>query len=196
MTGWLPITIVTAIVSPSARPSPKITDPIMPIRALRSTPIRSISQRVAPSASTASRWFTGTARITSLLIELITGKIMIARITLAVNIPTPKFGATKRPVQPRYFSNTGPTWSRIIGTSTKIPHSPYTTLGIAASNSVKNEIGPCNIFGQTSSRKIDTASASGTAITTASSDDSTVPYTNGSAPNSPETGSHILLAKN
>ena len=31
--GLLPITIVTAIVSPSARPKPSITAPMMPVRA-------------------------------------------------------------------------------------------------------------------------------------------------------------------
>jgi hypothetical protein len=46
----LPITCVTAIASPSARPTPRITAPTIPGRAIGSTVIRTISQRVAPSA--------------------------------------------------------------------------------------------------------------------------------------------------
>src|SRR6266540_1176088 len=50
----LPMTIVTAIVSPKARPSPMKLAPTMPERDRGSTAILSISQRVAPSASAAS----------------------------------------------------------------------------------------------------------------------------------------------
>ena len=38
ITAWFPIVIATAIVSPSARPSPRMTAPTIPMRALRSTP--------------------------------------------------------------------------------------------------------------------------------------------------------------
>ena len=55
------MTIVTAIVSPSARPSPRIMPPMMPERAYGSTASQIISQRVAPSASAASRCERGTA---------------------------------------------------------------------------------------------------------------------------------------
>ena len=40
--------MVTAMVSPRARPSPRMIPPRIPARALRSTPTRIISQRVAP----------------------------------------------------------------------------------------------------------------------------------------------------
>src|ERR1039458_4920381 len=40
--------MATAMVSPSARPRPRITAPTMPMRAFLSTPMRIISQRVAP----------------------------------------------------------------------------------------------------------------------------------------------------
>src|SRR5580704_12302851 len=53
--GLFPMTMVTAIVSPRARPKPRMMPPMMPARALRSTPTQIISQRVAPSASAASR---------------------------------------------------------------------------------------------------------------------------------------------
>jgi hypothetical protein len=89
ISGRLPITIVTAIVSPSALPKPRITPPTMPARALRSTPMRIISQRVAPSASTASRWCCGTTCNTSRVIDEIMGMIMIARMIPAPSIPIP-----------------------------------------------------------------------------------------------------------
>ena len=91
ISGWLPMTMVTAIVSPSARPRPSMMAPTMPMRELRRTPMRIISQRVAPSASTASRWLLGTAVMMSRVSEEMMGRIMMARMMLAVSRPTPKF---------------------------------------------------------------------------------------------------------
>ena len=54
MSAAFPMTIVTAIVSPIARPRPSIAAPEMPAREYGSTAILIISQRVAPSASAAS----------------------------------------------------------------------------------------------------------------------------------------------
>ena len=62
---------------------------MIPVRALRSTPMRIISQRVAPSASTPSRCSCGTALITSRVIDAIIGTIMIARIMPAASMPMP-----------------------------------------------------------------------------------------------------------
>ena len=64
--------------------------PTMPMRELRSTPMRIISQRVAPRASTPSRWLFGTAVMMSRVSEEMMGRIMIARMMLAVSSPTPK----------------------------------------------------------------------------------------------------------
>ena len=74
----MPIRIVTAIVSPIARPRPSIAPPTIPERQYGSTAMRIISQRVAPSASAASLWSAGTVAITSRLIALTIGRIMIA----------------------------------------------------------------------------------------------------------------------
>ena len=89
MSARLPITIVTAIVSPSARPKPRITAPKIPARELLRTAIFIISHWVQPRPSAASRCEWGMARKTSREIEEIVGMIMIARITPAVSIPTP-----------------------------------------------------------------------------------------------------------
>src|SRR5919206_1085294 len=74
--GRLPITIVTAIVSPSARPKPRITAPAIPGAPFTST-TRIISHLVAPRASAASRCEPGTAASTSRTTAEIIGVNMI-----------------------------------------------------------------------------------------------------------------------
>ena len=76
--------MVTASVSPSARPRPRIEADTTPLRPNGSTEVRIISQRVAPSASAASTWSRGTCRNTSREIEEMIGRIMIARMMPAV----------------------------------------------------------------------------------------------------------------
>src|SRR5215469_15886046 len=67
---------------------------------------------------------------------------------------------------------------------------------MAASNSVRKEIGARSGRGQSSVRKTATPSANGTAMHKASRDVARVPKMKGSAPKSPETGSHADLVKN
>ena len=62
---------------------------MIPARALRNTPTRIISQRVAPNANAASRWCCGTTINTSRVIEQIIGTIMIARIIPAASMLIP-----------------------------------------------------------------------------------------------------------
>ena len=78
----------------------------------------------------------------------------------------------------------------------KIPHSPYTTLGMAARRSTKNATGCRSQRGAYSDRKIDTPSASGVAMTSARIDVTIVPKIAGAAPNWPRTGSHSLDVRN
>ena len=78
------MTIVTAIVSPIARPRPSIAAPEMPAREYGSTAMRIISQRVAPSASAASLSCGGTVAMTSREMAETIGRIMIARISPAM----------------------------------------------------------------------------------------------------------------
>ena len=63
--------------------------PMIPARALRSTPTRIISQRVAPRASAASRWCCGTTISTSRVIEEMMGMIMMARMIPAASMLMP-----------------------------------------------------------------------------------------------------------
>ena len=118
------MSMVTAIVSPSARPKPRITAPKIPVRALRKTAIRNISQRVAPSAKTASFWFCGTAAITSRVMEVTMGITMMARINPAASMPIPYAGPSKSPVQRKCAARNGSTRRERSGARTKIPHSP------------------------------------------------------------------------
>jgi len=73
------MTMATAMVSPSARPRPRMMAPTMPMRALRSTPMRIISSawRRAP-APLALRVRHGI--MTSRVSEEMMGRIMTARI--------------------------------------------------------------------------------------------------------------------
>ena len=80
------------MVSPSARPNPKMIAPITPEIPYGKTAILTISQRVAPSASAASRWVCGTTRKTSVQTEEIYGTTMIARMTPAESILTETWG--------------------------------------------------------------------------------------------------------
>ncbi len=55
MRAALPVTIMTAMVSPMARPMPSMTAVTMPERAAGTTTRQMVCQRVAPMASEASR---------------------------------------------------------------------------------------------------------------------------------------------
>ena len=61
MVGVLPMTMVTATVSPRARAKARNIEPMMPARANGTTTFQVDSQRVEPSARAASRWSRGTA---------------------------------------------------------------------------------------------------------------------------------------
>ena len=84
-----PITCVTAIASPTARPRPRISAAAMPPRAYGKTTPRTISQRVVPSASAPSFSSRGTPRKSSREMLETIGRIMIVRTTIAVKTLEP-----------------------------------------------------------------------------------------------------------
>ena len=131
--------MVTAIVSPSARPNPRMTAPMRPVRPYGSTARRIISQRVAPSAYAASRWLCGTARITSLDTDEMIGRSMIARITPPASSPIPYAGPLNSGSRPNAPASAGSTTRRSQGAITKTPHRPRMTLGMDARSSMTNE---------------------------------------------------------
>lgn len=65
------------------------------------------------------------------------GKIIIVNTIAAGNIPGPVSGVLKIGSQPKTELSHPPIGLR-MGITTKIPHKPYTTLGIAAKSSIKN----------------------------------------------------------
>ena len=84
-----PITCVTAIASPIARPRPRISAAAIPPRAYGNTTPRTISQRVVPSASAPSFSSRGTPRKSSRLMLEMIGRIMIVSTTIAVKMLEP-----------------------------------------------------------------------------------------------------------
>jgi len=76
---------------------------------------------------------------------------------------------------------------------TKMPQSPRITLGTAASSSMKSVRAWRNHCGANSVRQTAVAMLSGTAITSAMTEETTVPKINGNAPNCSLTGSQSVL---
>src|SRR5690349_2050053 len=101
--------------------------------------------------------------------EVINGSTMIARISDAARMSLPFGGASNRKnFDRRGFSLIGvSTCFTSHGERTKIPQRPYTTLGIAASSSIRNETGVRIQRGANSARKIAAPTPIGTAMTRA-----------------------------
>ena len=114
----MPETIITAIASPIARPTPSTTAAAIPLFAAGTDTLKYVSIGVAPSASDASSYSGGTASSAVSETLIIDGRIIIARTIIAA----------KR-LAPSAILNV----SLTHGTSTSIPTRPYTTDGIPAS---------------------------------------------------------------
>jgi hypothetical protein len=117
--------IVTAIVSPSARPSPSIEPLITADLPNGSTAIRIISQRVAPNARAPSSSLRGVCEKTSRDTAETTGRIITASTTPAVSIvrPVTDAGPLKNGIQLR-FPTSQSRMGTIAGPRTKIPQRP------------------------------------------------------------------------
>ena len=106
--GVLPMTICTAIVSPTARASPRMTAVKIPGSAVGISTCQIVCQRVAPRATDASSREAGTERSASSEMLITVGRIMIPRINPAANRPNPipSFNSSRRngtsTVRPRY----------------------------------------------------------------------------------------------
>jgi hypothetical protein len=88
----LPITIVTAIVSPAARARPSMTAPNRPLRLYLSISLQ-LCHQVAPSATVPSTCARGTPASTSRLMAVMMGTIMTARISPPLNMSRPVSGS-------------------------------------------------------------------------------------------------------
>ena len=117
--------IATAIVSPSARPSPSIEPLITADLPNGSTAIRIISQRVAPSAIAPSSSRRGVCAKTSRATAETIGRIITASTTPTTSIvrPVAEAGPAKSGMKPRW-SSSHPQARTAAGPRTKIPQSP------------------------------------------------------------------------
>src|ERR1700681_2264381 len=98
--------------------------------------------------------------------------------------------------KPRYRCKNGSTVLPRNGANTKRPHSPKTTLGTAASNSMKKLIGRAIRTGANSARKIAAEIPTTPATTMAIAELTTVPKMNGRAPKWLVNGFHSELHRN
>ena len=95
----------------------------------------------------------GTWANRSRLIEAVIGMIMIVSTSTAVNTVLPEAGSDeKNGVQPNTSFSQGPSVSWTTGPSTRMPQSPRTTLGIAASISTSEPTTPRTPRGASSLR--------------------------------------------
>ena len=169
------MTIVTAIVSPKARPNAKMVAPIIPELAAGNSSLNIVSQRVAPRDMEALRKSTGTDINTSRLMEATVGKIIIDKSIPAGNIPGPKGSLLNRGNQLK-LSNNDCCKGNKNGMRTKIPQSPTMTLGIAEINSTMNPKGDRTQAGKKFSLvMIATESPRGSAMIMAIAELTTVP---------------------
>src|SRR3984957_18511733 len=175
----LPITKVTAMVSPSARPNPSIMPPTMPTRECGTTTFHITSQVVAPSPYPDSLSMGGTVSKTSRMIAAMNGSTMMARTTPAVSTPMPNGGPLNKPPNsdtwPRCAINQGCTCRCSTGASTNNPQMPKMMLGTAASNSTATPIGRLSSGGQSSVKNSAMPKPAGTASSIAINEVTIVP---------------------
>src|SRR5579862_1155167 len=124
----LPITNVTAMVSPSARPRPSMMPPTTPIRVYGRTMLRTTSHVVQPTAYADSLSTDGTISNTSRITAATNGITITARMMPAVSTPRP-VGAPSNsgPIShrlPNVAVRNGSTWSAKNGANTNSPHMP------------------------------------------------------------------------
>src|SRR6266481_5836236 len=124
----LPMTKVTAIVSPSARPRPSMTPPTTPIRVYGRTTCQTTSVLVEPRAYALSLRIAGTVSNTSRMIDETNGSTMIARMNPAVSTPMPSGGPAKSaPIpgsRPNVSMIAGSMYDWTNGANTKSPQIP------------------------------------------------------------------------
>ena len=87
--GTLPATIITAMASPMARPTPSTTPAPMPLFAAGRLTLKMVSIQVAPRARLACSYSGGTAFSAVSLTDTMPGKIMMARTSMAASRQVP-----------------------------------------------------------------------------------------------------------
>ena len=115
--------MVTAMVSPIARPKANIIPPTIPEKAAGTKTRKMVSQRVAPNPKEACLNSGGSEAKESRAIAVIIGRIIILRTIPAGNIPGPAGAVLKIGNHPKFSCNQKPK-GLIKGINTKIPQSP------------------------------------------------------------------------
>src|SRR5215469_7219556 len=163
----LPMTKVTAIVSPRARPRPSMVPPTMPALEYGTTTCQMTSQVVAPSPYADSFNTSGTVSNTSRITADMNGMTMTASTIPAVSTPIPKGGPWKSAptpgIAPRVSMIQGCAYCCRIGAKTNRPQTPKMMLGTAASSSIATPTGRLSQAGASSVRKIAMPKLIGTA---------------------------------
>ena len=121
MTAAFPVTIRTAMVSPIARPMPRMMAAVIPEMAAGTTTRTIVCHFVAPSAREPSRNSRGTAESASSETEMIVGSDMIPSRMEPASTHSPEGTANV---------------TRIHSTSTSRPKNPKTTEGMPARSSI------------------------------------------------------------
>ena len=135
----LPMTIVTAIVSPRARPRPRMIAPRSPTGHTAGPPASMVSQRVAPSASMRLALVVRD-RVDDLAgdRDTIVGSDHDRQDDPGREDPDPEARTGEEGDHlPIEFASQSSTVARRNGLSTKTPHRPITTLGMAARSSTE-----------------------------------------------------------
>src|SRR3984957_10289615 len=130
--------ISTATVSPSARPNPSIDAATAPLRPYGSTVNLTTSHFVAPRACAASVWLVGVCRNAPRDTEVMIGRTITASTTPAVKMLPPPANDTSPALNRKDHPSSRLSKDSVgssCGASTKIPQSPKTIDGTAASRS-------------------------------------------------------------
>ena len=112
---------------------------------------------------------------TSRMTALMNGRIINARMMPAVNMPMPICAPLNNGKKPKYFAKNGWMRSDMNGAKTNSPHMPKMMLGTAASNSIAPPTMRLRRGCANSTRNKAIATLSGTAISSASAVEITVP---------------------
>lgn len=149
----LPATMMIAIVSPMARPTPRITPARMPDLAAGICTLKIVPICVLPNARDASLYEGGTASNAFCATLMIVGKIIMARIRITASRLSPLVrpgNSARRP-----------------GTITRMPKKPKMTEGMPASSSTAGRTIPRSQRGASSARNTAVSRPTGTPSRTA-----------------------------
>ena len=176
-----------AMVSPSARPRPSTVAPMMPERTHGSVTLFATSQSVMPSADAPSLGSGGTCAKRSRVVEAMIGTIISASTMPAASRPSPPpTGCLKyRSIgtSGTLLAMIGKTLLASQGPKVRMPHRPMTTLGMPARISMVKPSGFEIHVGIRSVRAKAAPMESGTAMTMAMSEETSVPQMMAQAPN-------------